>query len=334
MNKRERFYAYLNNEPVDRAPVGFFHHYTTRAEYLKGLSVPEYFEKMVIMHRLTKQQDDPDFLKIMNDVLMLMPVDVSMVKEPKDLVKIVPPRMDSEYVKKTRELTLRVREYYEDEDIPSLATSFAPLFNIRHAMNRANRDHPEIMRDFFLEDPESAVKAMKIVAERTNEIHHMLMDECGVDGIYFSVNNQNHIVPDDFYTKYVAPIEIDMIKDIKKHGVCVLHICGYEGLSNNLELYKDYPATAMNWGVYAEGVSLREGKKFFGGKPVMGGFAQDTIIYRGTKDEIKDEVKRILSETGDVGVRIGADCTVPNDIDEKHFAWAREAAAEFARNKE
>lgn len=333
MNKRERFYAYLKNQPVDRAPVGFFHHYTTSAEYVTGLRVPAYFEKMVIMHHVTKQNDDPDFLKIMNDVLMLMPLDVSEVKEAKDLVKIVPPSMDSEYVKKTRELTERVKAYYEDEDIPSLATGFSPFFNIRHALQMADPGHEDKLKRFFLEDPDAAAEALKIVGERTNEIHRMLMDECGVDGIYFSVNNQNHIVPDEIYSKYVAPVEIEMIEDIKKHGVCVLHICGYEGLSNNLELYKDYPADAINWGVYAEGVSLREGKKLFGGKPVMGGFAQNTIIYKGTEEEIKAEVKRILKETGDVGVRIGADCTVPNDIDEKHFAWAREAAAEFAREK-
>ena len=29
MNKRERFEAFLNNQPVDRVPVGFWHHFVS-----------------------------------------------------------------------------------------------------------------------------------------------------------------------------------------------------------------------------------------------------------------------------------------------------------------
>jgi len=38
----------------------------------------------------------------------------------------------------------------------------------------------------------------------------------------------------------------------------------------------------------------------------------------------------ILDECGQVGVMIGADCTVPNDIDDDRFNWVRDAAVEYA----
>ena len=90
---------------------------------------------------------------------------------------------------------------------------------------------------------------------------------------------------------------------------------------------------AVNWAVYSENVSLKEGKELFGGRPVMGGFAQTGLIYDGTEEAIKAEVKRILDEAGQLGVMIGADCTVPMDIDEHHFVWVREAAEEYAAER-
>ena len=330
MNKRERFEAFLHNQPVDRVPVAFFHHYTTQAEYVTGLRDPALFEKMVMRQRVTRVQDDPDILKIMNDVLMMMPVDVSAVKGPEDLDKIVPPSMDSLYVSKTKELTERVLDYYKGEDIPSFATGFSPVFCLRFALMFGLGPKQDRLKEFFLAAPEKGLAALKILEERINEIHTMLIRDFGLDGIYFSVNNQNQLLPDEVYREYCVPIEQEMVREINKNGLSFLHICGFGGLINNLELFREYDASVINWAVHAEGVSLKEGKTFFGGKPVMGGFAQDEIIYRGTEEEVKTEVKRILAEAGQTGVMIGADCTVPEDIDERRFGWARDAAREFA----
>ena len=71
--------------------------------------------------------------------------------------------------------------------------------------------------------------------------------------------------------------------------------------------------------MYVEGVSLSEGKKLFGGKPVFGGFAQDTVIYKGTEQDVKEAAWKILDECGQVGIMLGADCTVPNDIDDSRL---------------
>ena len=53
------------------------------------------------------------------------------------------------------------------------------------------------------------------------------------------------------------------------------------------------------------------------------------VLYSGSKQAIKDETKRLLEETGTVGVILGGDCTVPSDIDHERFIWVREAADEF-----
>ena len=52
------------------------------------------------------------------------------------------------------------------------------------------------------------------------------------------------------------------------------------------------------------------------------------VFSTGDKAAIQAETKRIIAETGTTGLVIGADCTIPSDIDEERIEWVREAAAE------
>ena len=45
---------------------------------------------------------------------------------------------------------------------------------------------------------------------------------------------------------------------------------------------------------------------------------------------VKKATWDILDECGQVGVMVGADCTVPMDIDDDRFNWVRKAAEEYA----
>ena len=84
----------------------------------------------------------------------------------------------------------------------------------------------------------------------------------------------------------------------------------------------------INFASVVEGVSLSEGKKIFSGKAVIGGFANTKkgILYTGTKEEVQAETKKILKKAGTTGIILGADCTIPKDIDFERLEWVREAA--------
>ena len=133
MTKRERFLKVLANEPVDRVPVAFFHHFTGPSDWNMGLENPEAFERNIEGHRPALEKFDPDIIKIMNDTLMMMPMDVSFVETAEDLKKIQPMSMDCEYVKKQIELTKRVVEIYKGHDAPLLVTSFSAAWLLRNA---------------------------------------------------------------------------------------------------------------------------------------------------------------------------------------------------------
>lgn len=336
MTKRERFEKFLNNEPVDRVPVAFFHHFIPFSDFGKGIEDDAIFERNIEGHRLARKLFDPDIAKIMNDSLFFMPLDVSFVEKASDLRKVEPISMQSAFVRRSLELTKRVREIYDGPDSPPVfITSCSPTFVLRNSMSvngmpNVGGDETRI-KGYVEEDPEALSAAVEALAQGIAEFNRLLITEAGVDGIYLSVNNQAGFFQEDLFRKHIAPHEKAVLDNANKYSrMNLLHICGMAGRSNNLELFTDFEAAAYNWAVHAEGVSLTEGKKLFGGKAVFGGFEQTGPIYKGTREELEAAAWKILDESGQLGVGLGADCTVPADIDDARLAWTQEAALKYA----
>lgn len=336
MTKRGRFLKVLANQPVDHVPTAFFHHFTPDEKFGRGLVSKEAFEHNIEGHRLAREDFNPDVVKIMNDSLIFMPVDASFVEKASDLRKIEPLPMNSEFVQKTLELTKRVREIYEDNDTPPIfATSFSPTFVLRNALSVGGLaglggDETRFLQ-FVEEDPEAVAVACEALSQGISDLNKLLITEGGVDGVYFCVNNRGGFFKEDIFRKYISPSEKAVLDNTNKvSDTNLLHICGFAGLANNLELFKDFEAAAYNWAVYAEHVTLSEGKKFFGGKAVFGGFEQNTVIYNGSREEVEKATFQILDDCGQIGTMLGADCVVPLDIDNKRLNWVRDAAVKYA----
>ena len=54
------------------------------------------------------------------------------------------------------------------------------------------------------------------------------------------------------------------------------------------------------------------------------------MLYNGDKESIQAEAKRLVEDAGRIGTIIGADCTIPNDIDLDHIRWVVEAVREVS----
>lgn len=337
MTKRERFHAFLANKPVDRVPVAFFHHFCDARDINQGLVNSEAFERNIEGHRTARRIFDPDVAKVMNDTLMLIPMDCSHVTHVKDLLSIDPPAMNSPFVKKTVELTKRVRDIYADSDIPVYGTSFSPYTVLRFSLSPGgmlgNGADEALFKAFMKENPEIISEVLKNMGDFICDLNSLLLDECGVDGIYLSVNNQCQIVPPDLHRLYVAPHEKKIILEANRRSqINLLHICGGPiGLPSTLELYKDYEVAGYNWAIEAEKITLGEGKQILGGAPVFGGFERTGLIDQGSREAIEKRVYEILDECGQIGIMLGDDCTVPSDIDDKRLEWVRQAAIRYAR---
>ena len=164
---------FLKNEPVDRVPVAFFHHFVPNNEWFKGLVSPEIFEKNVDGHRKSRAVFDPDVVKVMNDSLMMMPVDVSMVNCAADLRNIKAPAKDSLWMQKTKELTLRALEFYKDSEAPKYVTGFSPFMVLRTSFLLSGKaiDPRATLLQYLDEDPDTFLAALDIVAESIMQLN-------------------------------------------------------------------------------------------------------------------------------------------------------------------
>jgi uroporphyrinogen decarboxylase len=183
------------------------------------------------------------------------------------------------------------------------------------------------------QDGDAVAYALDRLAENLVALTERVVREGLADGIYLSVSSQNRQIPAEIYRAYITPSEKKVLEAANRVSPDnILHICGFAGNKNILSVYQDYPAEVINWAVHTEKMSLADGKKYFGGKPVIGGFdnAKTGVLYSGSREEIEDAVEKLLADAGKKGVILGADCTVPADIDVERLKWVREKAAALA----
>ncbi len=335
MTNRERIMKVLKNEPVDRVPVAFFHHFTEFEDWNNGLDDPDAIRRNIEGHKPALEVFVPDVIKVMNDTLMMMPLDVTNVENVSDLKKARDEGIVEKYAQAQIDLTNEVMKIYEGVDAPVYVTSFSATWVLRNAFTTGlpvyGAQEP-LMKRFLKEDPETVREVLEMLTDDIVDLNRILMTECGADGIYFSVNNQGGFFPDEIHQKYIAPSEKRVLEEANQiNDVNILHICGYHGHGNDLKLYTEYPAAAISVAVNAEGTTMKAAKELFGGRCIIGGFSQDGVIYKGSKEELKKSTWDILDDCGQVGVIIGDDCTVPNDIDDDRFNWVREACEEYAK---
>ena len=71
----------------------------------------------------------------------------------------------------------------------------------------------------------------------------------------------------------------------------------------------------------------RRGGKLFQ-KPILGGLDNHGVLVEGSLEAIRQETLKIIKAMGKRGFMLGADCTVPGEIDWARLRAAVEAAAE------
>lgn len=183
----------------------------------------------------------------------------------------------------------------------------------------------EIVMNHLRAEPEAILYALSVVAEDAMTLSELLLTEAGIDGIYYCVQGgeKSRFTVED-YRKWITPSDLQVLEHANRFkDTNVLHCCGWAGIPNNLEVWKDYPAKAINWACFIENMSLARGRVFFNGKCVLGGFDNrpSEVLFSGTKSEVEDETMRIIDETGIGGLILGADCTLPADVDVNRFKW-------------
>jgi len=323
MTNRERVLSAFKGEPVDRVPVGFWFHFLNNADFDNALSDPALAGTNLAGHRKFIDAFHPDFVKIMSDGYFHYPKPEGVFDTPESLSAIPVIGADHPWIRAQVGLVKEIVAMQEDTAF--FHNIFSPLNSLNYIAG-----HQNVYR-MIRENPDAVAKALDAIADGLIVLAEEVIKKGGADGIYLSVTNPDaSSLPHDAYRKVVSPSEIRILQAARSFGGHqILHICGYRGQHNDLSVFSEYPADVFNWATHVESIYLAEGRKYFPGKTVLGGFdnVSGSLIHTGTKEEIEAYVGDLLEETGKTGVIIGADCTVPSDIDLTRLEWVRAAAA-------
>lgn len=328
--KKELVQAAFNNQPVDRVPVGFWFHHLAEESKVNALVDPKVAEKNIAGHRAFYERFQPDFVKLMSDGYFIYPNEsLQKVTSVQDLRHIRPLGSNHPWIEEQVALVKNLQEIFSDE-LLTFYNVFAPARYLEWSLPVYGKN---ILGDFIVADREVFKAALNVVAEDVASLAQRVIKEGGASGIYLSVQNiDDSRVTHSVYKDVIEPGEQFVLAAANKERENnILHICGYEGHHNDLHWYTDYDAKAYNWAAKVENIPLEEGKKIFAGKAVIGGFgnAKEDILYSGTEESITEETAKILQTAGLTGIILGADCTVPVDIELKHLEWVRQAGARF-----
>ena len=318
MNKRERVLAAMNNLPVDRPPVGFWFHFKRE----ESLGQP-----CIDAHLRYYNQIDVDLAKLMCDGYFDYPNPVAKaVQKAKDWYALEPLGPDSDFIRGQVERAKAVKAGLKS-DCVVLYNVFAPFSSLRFGTSN------DLVMRHLREEPEAILYALDVVAQDNALLSELLIAEAGVDGIYYCLQGgEKDRFTVEEYQKYIAPSDLKVLEHANKFSdMNVLHCCGWEGIPNHLENWRTYPAKAVNWACFIEGMDLTQGKAFFGGRCVLGGFdnRQCGIMFKGDREQIKNYTQELAKKDGPNGIIVGADCTLPGTIDVQRIQWVVDALNEL-----
>ena len=259
-SKRELVLKAFRGEPVDRVPVGFWHHFTSEDEWLAGFGNQAIIDKNLAGHQAFLAEVKPDFIKLMSDGYFSYPNErLKKVQSIKVLADIEPLGADHPWISEQVELVQKIRAGFT-EDLVAIYNIFAPVTYFKWLVGKvAGGD--DIIADFLAEDAVLTKRVLDVIAQDIAALTERIIKEAGADGIYLSVQSiQDARVSAEDYKAFIAPSDLAVLEAANAAGgVNILHICGYEGARNDVHLFTDYPAQVINWAVGPEGISLAEG---------------------------------------------------------------------------
>jgi uroporphyrinogen decarboxylase len=151
----------------------------------------------------------------------------------------------------------------------------------------------------------------------------------GLDGFYASTQGGERGRFEDaaLFNSYIKPYDLAVMHEIDR--LCsfnILHICDYQGDYDDLTPFLDYPGDVVNCplGLGSGTMTARQAFELLG-RPYMGGVDRQGTIVTGSRAEIEAMIAGVLASAPEQFI-LGADCTLPGDIDWDNIKTAIAAA--------
>ncbi len=328
-DKRQLLMDAFEGRETFKVPVGFWHHFVLGPDQFRADSDASIRDRIVEGHRKYYELVNPDMMKMMNEGFMgYPPIMDNPLETEDDLMRIRSVGPDHPWITEQVRHVARIIEQFNGE-VMTFYNVFAPLQAIRIKF-----DFLDLRFDKFVRLAEAWPEAFSAAGMQIQRdfvaLVRRLFEETKLDGIYYCVQNiQSPLYPMDVYRRRIMPTEIEVLNEANRHSKYnILHICGYARHTNVLNYYRDYEAGCYNWATHTEHISIAEGRALFPGKCVLGGFDNNpgTLIDTGSPAELEACVRELVAQNGYRGFILGADCSIPNDIDDRRVRAISDAA--------
>ena len=243
---------------MERVPVGFWFHFVTLEEKGQGLNNPRNLSKKCCGHRNYVERIRPDFVKIMSDGFFLYPSNVysPTIASIQELTSIESIGEGHPWIQQQVEVVQAIRETFTEE-IASFYNIFSPISYLKRWFRTDQSRGDQVIATFLRKIQKPWPMSLMWSQGDIAILSRRLIQEAGVEGIYFSTQQiQDERVTDEEYRKFIEPSNIAVLGAANEaRGINILHICGFEGASNEVELFKDYPAQVINWATHHEALA-------------------------------------------------------------------------------
>jgi uroporphyrinogen decarboxylase len=300
-SKRQRMLDWLAGKTdPNYTPAAFFLHFG--AEYKNGLpAARRHFEFF--------QQTGMDFVKIQFEQTYERQ---AFLQKPADWSKLALRKIDF-----YEPLLVTVRELVKTakKDALILMTLYSPYMCAGHCATSP------VLRQHLADNPEAVKRGLEILTESQMIFVRACID-AGVDGFYMSTQGSEagQLASPGLFTKYVKPFDLVAMKEASARcRFNILHVCDYVAPYASFEAVVDYPGHVVNCNPRLTGkqLSWQQIAQMFK-RPAMGGLDRHGVLVKGTPAEVEAEVKRVVKSAPRQFI-LGADCTVPGDLDWKRL---------------
>jgi uroporphyrinogen decarboxylase len=327
MTPRERVFAALRGDPVDRPPVSFWGHVYHRESTARDL-----VDATVELQRIYGW----DWVKLnprrqyhaepwgvhwnYSGREHEKPVPAARpIRQPSDFARVPPRRYDqgalAEQIEAVGLLTAAL-----PPDVPFIETVFSPLAILGEMVNA-----PTDLRRAIDEEPDAVRSALEVVTLSFEPFVRAVLD-AGADGIFLATvdwASEDLLSPAE-YDVWARPFDLRLLAAAARAPFNVLHVCKGHNLLLHLA---DYPVAAFSWAATdPTNPSLETALARVPGA-VMGGISQDGALLAADTEPVLEEYRRALDQTGGRRWLVAPGCSIPPTTPVANLRAVRDAVA-------
>jgi uroporphyrinogen decarboxylase len=311
MTPRERVWATLRGEPVDRPPVSFwghFYHRESSASELVAATLEHqreyrwdwvklnprkhyHVEDWGVRYRYSGRPGE-------KPVLESWPI-----HQAEDWRSIAARPPDRGALGEQIEAVRLLRDGLAP-DVPMIETVFTPLAILAEMV-----PEPGDLKQHMRTHPEAVRSALEAVTATYEQYVPRLLD-AGADGIYLATTDwasRQWMSPAE-YREWARPFDLRLLAAASRAPFNVLHVCKSRNLLAEL---RDYPVRAFSYDA-TDGTnpSLAQALTLVPGA-IMGGISHETTLQDSSPDGVLGELRRGMEQTGGRRWMVAPGCSIP-----------------------